>query len=683
MATPAVRDPRTLASRVALLGVLVLSGLLEFVRLSQNGYANIYYSAAVKSMLRSWQNFFFVASGPQGLVTVDKPPLGLWLQALSAKVFGFGPLSLMIPEGLCAVAAVALMYRIIAPRFGTLAGLASALSLAVFPSFVAVSRDNALDPLLILLMLAATAAVLAAIDSGRFAPLALSAAFVGLAFNTKALAAVLVVPGIALAYLYCAPSTVRARLGKLVLAGAVMVLVGGSWTAVVELTPASARPFIGSTSSNSELGLDFGYNGFGRVGGQQGGPGSTKIYPAGEQPPLVRPGVTGNAPESAVEKQYFTSAHPAPPLPPRAPAATGRQRGAPVAFASDTLSPVRIFGVGLGDQAGWVVPLAVLAALTLLPLLRRREDRRTGVLLALGGWFAIELAALDFSSGIVHPYYTSALGPGLAAMIGAGAAGLASTMRSERVRTAVVGYGLTVAAIASTVGIQLFLIHRYGDPLWWRIPLVLICVGALAAIPLARARSSVALGVAVAAVLVAPMVYSFSVWLAPVAGTFPTAGPYNYAGHGGFGVSPLTVLSDRALIRFVRTHDPSAPYPLLTASSDQASPLILMGLDANTIGGYNATDPVLSRARLARLVAAGKVRYLLIDGPYDDRGGNPATTAARLVCPEIPAVVWSVHALNPETSYLVDCRGRAGALTHPYRSAVAFLRAHPTVKYTL
>ena len=679
----AVRDGRTLATRVALLGVLVLSALLEFVRLSQNGYANIYYSAAVKSMLRSWHNFFFVASGPQGLVTIDKPPLGLWLQALSAKVFGFGPLSLMIPEGICAVVAVALIYRIIAPRFGELAGLASALALAVFPSFVAVSRDNALDPLLILLMLAACAAALAAIDSGRFAPLALSAIFVGLAFNTKALAAVLVIPGIALAYLYCAPSTVRARLGKLVLAGVVMVVVGGSWTAVVELTPASARPFIGSTSSNSELGLDFGYNGFGRVGGQQGGPSSTKIYPAGEQAPLVRPGVLGNAPESAVEKQYFTSRPVAPPLPPRAPATPGRKRSSPVAFASDTLSPVRIFGVGLGDQAGWLVPFAVLAALALLPLLLRPSDRRTGVLIALGGWFAIELGALDFSSGIVHPYYASALGPGLAAMVGAGAAGLDGMLRSGRRRTEILGYALTVGAVAFTAGIQLFLIHRYGDPLWWRIPLVVICAGALIAIPLAQARSSLALGVAVAAVLVAPMVYCFSVWLAPVAGTFPTAGPYNYAGHGGFGVSPLTVLSDRSLIRFVRTHDPSQPYPLLTASSDQASPLILMGLDANAIGGYNATDPVLSVSRLADLVAAGKIRYLLVDGPYDDRGGTAATTAARLVCPEIPAVVWSVHELNPETSYLVDCRGRATALRHPYRAAREFLRAHPTVKYTL
>jgi len=665
--------------------VLVLSGLLEFVRLSQNGYANIYYSAAIKSMLRSWHNFFFVASGPQGLVTIDKPPLGLWLQALSAKVFGFGPLSLMIPEGICAVIAVALIYRVIASRFGAVAGLASALALAVFPAFVAVSRDNALDALLILLMLASCAAALAAIDSGRFAPLALSATFVGLAFNTKALAAVLVIPGIALAYLYCAPGSVRARLGRLVLAGVVMVLVGGSWTAAVELTPKSARPFIGSTSSNSELALDFGYNGFGRVGGQQGGPGSTRIYPAAAQRPLIRPGIPGNAPESSIEKQWFaTHPGPQPRLPAsHAPAPSGRRRGRPVAFASNTLSPVRIFGIGLGDQAGWVVPLAVIAALAMLPLLRRPRDRRTGVLLVAGGWFAIELGALDFSTGIVHPYYSSALAPGLAAVLGAGSAEIAAMLRSERPRTALAGYVLSVAAIVCTAGIQLFLIGRYGDPLWWRIPLVLICAGSLLAIPLTRRRADLALGCAVAALLVAPLLYSASVWLAPVAGTFPTAGPYNYAGHGGFGVSVDTVLRDRALIRFVRTHGATRPYPLLTESSDQASPLILMGLDANTVGGYNATDPVLSAAGLADLVAAGRARYLLIDGPYADRGGNPATTAARLVCPEIPALIWSAYGLNPDASYLVDCAGRAGALRHPYRAARAFLRAHPAVRYTL
>jgi hypothetical protein len=205
----------------ALAAILVLSGLLEFVKLSQNGFANTFYAAAVKSMLRSLHNFFFVSSDPNGFITVDKPPLALWLQALSAKLFGFAPLSLLVPEGVCAVLAVWLMYRIVAPRFGPLAGLVAAFALAVFPSFVAVSRDNGVDPLLILLMLAACGAALAAVDSGRLRTLVWCGVLVGLAFNTKSLAALLCVPGIAVGYLVCAPGSWRRRVAQLVVAGAV------------------------------------------------------------------------------------------------------------------------------------------------------------------------------------------------------------------------------------------------------------------------------------------------------------------------------------------------------------------------------------------------------------------------------------------------------------------------------
>ncbi|MGD0387210.1 MAG: glycosyltransferase family 39 protein, partial [Solirubrobacteraceae bacterium] len=229
------------------------SGLLEFVKLSQNGFANTFYAAAVKSMLRSLHNFFFVSSDPNGFITVDKPPLALWLQALSAKLFGFAPLSLLVPEGVCAVLAVWLMYRIVAPRFGPLAGLVAAFALAVFPSFVAVSRDNGVDPLLILSMLAACGAALAAVDSGRLRTLVWCGVLVGLAFNTKSLAALLCVPGIAVGYLVCAPGSWRRRVAQLVVAGAVSLVVAVSWSLAVDLTPASQRPYVGGSVTNSEL----------------------------------------------------------------------------------------------------------------------------------------------------------------------------------------------------------------------------------------------------------------------------------------------------------------------------------------------------------------------------------------------------------------------------------------------
>jgi 4-amino-4-deoxy-L-arabinose transferase-like glycosyltransferase len=665
----------------ALAAILVLSALLELVKLSQNGWANTFYSAAVKSMLRSWHNFFFVSSDPNGFITVDKPPLALWLQGLSAKVFGFTPLSLLVPEAICGVAAVALLYWIVAPRFGRAAGLLAAFALAVFPSFVAVSRDNGVDPLLILLMLAACGAGLAAIDSGRLRTLIASAVLVGLAFNTKSLAALLCVPGIGLGYLVCAPGSLRRRIAQLAAAGVVLVAVSISWSLAVDLTPAAQRPYVGGSVDNSEFQLEFGYNGFGRVGGQQGGPGTstTVRFTKPELYPLMRPGV--NMPASAAERSYFAAQRgkPAAPKPaaptPAAPKPTGRQRPTDAIAFGGARSPWRIFGTGLGDQAGWIVPLALIGMLGLLLAVRRRwrDDRRTAGLFVLGGWFLVELAVLDFSAGIVHPYYASALGPGLAAMVGAGAVAIACFVRSDDHRRAMTGFVLAVVAVVSTVAIQLVLIHREDDPLWWRIPLVALCLLALVAIPLLRRRAPWALGVAVVALLVAPMAYSFSVWLAPVDGTFPTAGPYNHAGAGGLDIAHTSAEAFRGLVAYVGTHGASTPYQLFTQSSDQAAPAILLGLRASAEGGYSASDPALSAGGLADLVVAGKARYVLIDGPYSDRGANGAVDAARLVCPELPQYLWApgLPALD-DGSFLVDCAGRAYELRHAAATARAF-----------
>jgi 4-amino-4-deoxy-L-arabinose transferase-like glycosyltransferase len=684
------RSPRTLRARGwrqigpqhgALAAVLVLSGLLEFVRLSQNGFANAYYSAAVKSMLRSLHGFFFVVADPNGLITVDKPPLGLWLQALSAKLFGFAPLSLLIPEGVCAVLAVALMYRIVAPRFGSLAGLVSAFALAVFPSFVAVSRDNGIDTLLVLLMLASAGAGLAAIDSGRLRMLVWSGVLAGLAFNTKSLAALLCIPPIAVGYLVCAPGSLRRRLAQLGAAGVVFLLVAASWSIVVDLTPASQRPYVGGSLTNSELQLEFGYNGFGRVGGQQGGPGTTKLSHI-QVAPLVRPGV--NSPQSPAERQYFAThprSHRHATASPRVATRGRHRRSAPIPFGG-TRSPLRIFATGLGDQAGWIVPLALIGMLALAIVVRGRDDRRTAGVYVLGGWLLVELLTLDFSAGIVHPYYASALAPGVAAMAGAGAVAIGALVRSAKSSRALIGYVLAVLAVSSTVATQLVLIDREGYPLWWRVPLVAVGLLAVVATALARTRGSWALAVAIGALLVAPTVYSFSVWLAPVDGTFPTAGPYNYAGYGGVGFSPAIVAADRGLIGYLETHGATKPYALLTQSSDLASPLILLGLPASAEGGYGASDPVLSNSDLATLVASGRARYLLIGGPYADRGGNSANDAARLVCPEIPQIIWAPGTRGTGL-FLVDCGGRAAQLRDPYRSAREFLRAHPSVHYTL
>ena len=339
-------------------------------RLSQNGYANIFYSAGVRSMVASWHNFFFVAFDPGGLITIDKPPLALWAQALSARIFGFSPLAILLPEALIGIAAVAVLYLILVRRFGLMTAFISGAALIVFPSFVAVSRANGVDPLLILLMLLAAGAAIRACESGRLRELVLSGVLVGLAFNTKTLAAYLIVPAIAGGYLVCAPGTIVRRVVQLLVAGLAMLIVSFAWIAIVEATPASKRPYVGGSTNNTELGLTFEYNGFGRVEGQTGGPGQT----------IGRHGAAVPIAHQREVMAAFQRAHPhlveppAPVYPP--PTVTGRERY-PVPFGGPP-GPLRLFGIGLGDQGGWYLPFAFVGLLALLVLLALEGRTPTG-----------------------------------------------------------------------------------------------------------------------------------------------------------------------------------------------------------------------------------------------------------------------------------------------------------------
>jgi 4-amino-4-deoxy-L-arabinose transferase-like glycosyltransferase len=629
----------------ALAAILALSAVLNVRLLSQNGYANTYYSAAVKTMLGSLHRFWLVAFDPGGLIMVDKPPLGLWLQTISAKLFGFAPLSLLLPQAIVGVLAVLALYMIVARRFGPLAGLASALALAVFPSFVAVSRDNNLDTLLIFFMIVACGAGLRAVETGRLRHLLLAALVVGLAFNTKALAAYLVVPGLAVAYLVCAPGTLSRRLLALAAAAALLAVVSIAWLSYVELTPASQRPFVGGSTKNSEFQLALGYNGFGRVGGQVGGPG--RIPGTLPSKPSARPRVVSVAPRR-VQRGRHRAAH-------------------PIAFGGPT-GPLRLFGSGLGDQGGWVLPFALLGAIATALTLRRRRDPRTAALIVLGGWFAVEAAVLSLSKGIVHPYYVSALGPGAAAMCGVGLVSLARLIRQSRWWVT-----LAAAAIAATIAAQAVMLHR-EDYLRWDIPLIIAAASvAVVAILVRRSLASPALALVLAALLVAPGAYAKTTWDAPVQGTFPAAGPYQAAGTGGNGLAAGSLRINRALVAFVRSRQPGTRFELLTLASSTAAPLILLGLKAAAAGGYSGSDPALDARGLAGLVTRGQARWVLLGGAYSSRGGNAATQATARACRHVPAIRWRPRDVGPNgqlivplqsrtTLELYDCRGRANAL---------------------
>ncbi len=346
----------------------------------------------------------------------------------------------------------------------------------------------------------------------------------------------------------------------------------------------------------------------------------------------------------------------------------------PFAFGGSP-GPIRLFGVGLGDQAGWMLAFALIATLgAALGLLLegdrqpagdedgvrpRRRDPLLACTIVFGVWLLVEYVILSTSKGIVHPYYVSALAPGVGAMTGLGIVALARLSRGPH---RAVGIGVSLLAIAATVGVESVLMHRMGYRLWF-IPILIVGAGAGAVALLAkRSLAGPALGFTLVVLLVMPAAYSASTWLAPVEGTFPAAGPKQTPGVGGVGIDGASLAIDRALMSYVRANRPGSRWDLLTVASDTAAPMILMGLHAGAIGGYSGTDPSLDGASLARLVAEGKARYVLLGGSYSTRGGDLATAAVARACKELKPSQWGSPIPYPLGRTLFDCAGREAQL---------------------
>ena len=476
-----------LRARPELLGVVGIAAILNVWGLSINGWANTYYSAAVRSMTTSWHDFLFASLDKTGLMTVDKPPLSLWVQALSARIFGLDSLSILLPQALMGVAAAALTYDLVRRRFGRPAGFAAGIALALTPITVAMSRHNNPDELLTLLCVAALWFAVRAMEDGRTRWLVLSGLFVGLGFETKMAVALFVVPGIALAYFWVAPRGRPAAARQLLAGGAVMAAAGLAWPLLVTLTPAADRPWISGTADNSIWSLIFNYNGVGRVTGQTGAP-----------------GVIG-----------------------------GGGGGGGGAFGGAT-GVFRLLQSGLGDQAGWLIGFAIVAGLGVLAATRlRRTDPRTGWLIAIGGAFAVTAVVFSDASGIFHPYYVSFLAPFVAALVGAGV-GL------------VLDGGLTariVAPLALVAGVvtELVVLGNLAGELSWAKPLVIGVAGAgavLLALGLSARQRLAVLGVALAALLAAPATWAADTLGHATSTTFPAGGAATAGGFGGAGGGP-------------------------------------------------------------------------------------------------------------------------------------------------
>ncbi|MEU8627310.1 glycosyltransferase family 39 protein [Streptomyces sp. NPDC048669] len=479
-------DPRW--ARPAFLGMLLVITVAYLWNLSASGYANSFYSAAAQAGSQSWKAFFFGSLDSANAITVDKPPATLWPMALSVRVLGLSSWAILLPQVLMGVATAGVLYAAVRRRFSAAAGLITMAVFALTPVAALMFRFNNPDALLALLMTVTVYCVLRAMEDGRTKWLVWAGVAVGLAFLSKTLQAFLILPPLAVLYAVFAPVSVRKRFGQLGLSALVMVVAGGWWVAIVELWPASSRPYIGGSQNNSFLELTFGYNGLGRINGEETGSVGGGGGPGG--------GSGGQWGETGIG---------------------------------------RMFNSEIGDQISWLLPAALilLVAGVWLTWRARRTDTVRAAFLAWGSSLLMTAGVFSFMAGIFHQYYTVALVPYIAALIGMGV----TVLWEERSRW---WAGATLAlTVAATALWSYVLLGRTSDYLPWLRPTVLVAglvgaVGLLLAARLGRQLALAAVGLGFAASLAGPLAYTLNTLNTGHQGSIVTAGP-SAGGMGGFG----------------------------------------------------------------------------------------------------------------------------------------------------
>jgi 4-amino-4-deoxy-L-arabinose transferase-like glycosyltransferase len=597
--------------------------------LGASGWANSFYSAAAQAGSQSWKAFFFGSSDAANSITVDKPPLALWVMGASVRLFGLSSWSLLVPQALMGVASVGLLYATVRRSIGSAgAGLLAGAILALTPVAALMFRFDNPDALLVLLLVGSVYATLRAVEasgsrgsgdgwmstSARW--IALAGTLVGLAFLAKMLQAFLVLPGLAAVYLVAADTSTGRRLRHLTVALVAMLASAGWWVAIVAVWPAASRPYIGGSTSNSILELTFGYNGFGRITGSE----------------------------------------------------TGSVGGG---FGWGATGPLRLLDPEIGGQIGWLLPTAIVLLAAGLWTLRGRPrtDLTRAALLAWGGWLLVTALTFSVMHGIFHAYYTVALAPAVAAVV---AIGLSTLWRRRDGR----GVALMLAATtAGTATFAYYLLDRTPDFVPWLRWLVLVGgLGAglvLGVLPRLSDRTArLAAGVALVAALAGPAAYTASTVSTPHMGSIPSAGP-TVAGSAGFGpprgAPGPGALSQGTLKQGVPGQGPQAqggPGGSLAGGSPSAGGLLqgstptsaitsLLETDASrytwaaaavgsntaagyqlaslqpvmAVGGFNGSDPSPTLAQFKAYVAAGRIHYFIAgaQGGAATLQGTPGT----------------------------------------------------------
>ncbi|MDV6301892.1 MULTISPECIES: ArnT family glycosyltransferase [Rhodococcus] len=616
---------------IGLVALLFGTGIAYIWGLGASGWANSFYSAAIQAGSVSWKAFFFGSSDAANSITVDKPPMSLWLMSLSVRIFGLNTWAMLVPQALLGVASVALLRATVKRRFGGAAGLLAGLVLAVTPVAALMFRFNNPDALLVLLMIAAVWALLRGVETGKTKWLLITGMFVGFGFLTKQLQVMLVVPPLALTYLIAGPPKFLTRLWQLFGALGAMIVSAGWWILIVEFWPASSRPWVGGSQNNSILELTLGYNGFGRLSGDETG--------------SVTPGRGGMGGDTA----------------------GGMAGGMPGGIWGET-GILRMFDASQGGQIAWLIPAALILLVVGLVLRGRapRTDVQRASLIVWGSWLLVTGLTFSFMAGIFHAYYTVALSPAVAALVGIGSVVLWRRRDTYWVRIAM------AVAVASTVAMAWVLLGRSESFVpWLKWAILVVGIGAAVALlipALTRGRLAAASILAVMfAGLAGPTAYAVDTIGTPHTGAIVSAGPNTgMRGFGGMGEGRggQRGMQLPAGVQIPAGMQPPAGFPgqagaaggadmggtgrgmgggmggLLEGSAPTAAITEMLEQDADSytwvaaaigantaagyqlatedpvmpVGGFNGTDPSPTLAQFQQYVADGEIHYFIGGG---------------------------------------------------------------------